>query len=270
MSSLGQLVAGVAHEINNPVSFIYGNLFPATDYMEDILGLMQLYQQHYPEPPSEIEKEIERIELDFVVEDLPRLFNSMKIGADRIRDLVKSLRIFSRLDESDLKEVELHENIDSTVMILQSRFKEKANIPAIELVKQYGKLPKVECYPGQLNQVFMHLIANAIDALEARDKKRSFEEIVANPSTCWIKTQLVNNKAVQIRIADNGIGISSDALSKIFDPFYTTKAVGSGTGLGLSISYQVVVEKHGGCLRCISEEGVGTEFVIEIPLTIKN
>jgi len=270
MSSLGQLVAGVAHEINNPVSFIYGNLFPAKDYMEDILGLIELYQQHYPEPPSEIEEEIETIELDFVIEDLPRLFNSMKIGADRIRDIVKSLRIFSRLDESDLKEVELHENIDSTLMILQSRLKEKPNRPAIELVKQYGKLPKVECYPGQLNQVFMHLISNAIDALEARDKEQSFEEIVANPSTCWINTQLVNNKAVQIRIADNGIGISSEVLSKIFDPFYTTKAVGSGTGLGLSISYQVVVEKHGGSLRCISEEGVGTEFVIEIPLTINN
>ncbi len=270
MSSLGQLVAGVAHEINNPVSFIYGNLFPATDYLEDILNLMKLYQQHYPEPPSEIEEEIERIELDFVVEDLPRLFHSMKIGADRIRDIVKSLRIFSRLDESDLKEVELHENIDSTLMILQSRLKEKPNRPAIELVKQYGKLPKVECYPGQLNQVFMHLIANAIDALEARDKGRSFEEIVANPATCWINTQLVNNKAVQIRIADNGIGISSDELSKIFDPFYTTKAVGSGTGLGLSISYQVVVEKHGGSLRCVSEEGVGTEFVIEIPLKINS
>jgi PAS domain S-box-containing protein len=270
MSSLGQLVAGVAHEINNPVSFIYGNLFPAKDYIEDLLGLIELYQQHYPEPPSEIEEEIETIELDFVVEDLPRLFNSMKIGADRIRDIVKSLRIFSRLDESDLKEVELHENIDSTLMILQSRLKEKPNRPAIELVKQYGKLPKVECYPGQLNQVFMHLIANAIDALEARDRGRSFEEIVANPSTCWVKTSPVNNKAVQIRIADNGIGISSEALSKIFDPFYTTKAVGSGTGLGLSISYQVVVEKHGGSLRCVSEEGVGTEFVIEIPLTIND
>ena len=270
MSSLGQLVAGVAHEINNPVSFIYGNLFPAKDYIEDLLGLVELYQQHYPEPPTEIEEEIERIELDFVVEDLPRLFNSMKIGADRIRDIVKSLRIFSRLDESDLKEVDLHENIDSTLMILQSRLKEKPNRPAIKLLKQYGKLPKVECYPGQLNQVFMHLIANAIDALEARDKERSFEEIVANPSTCWISTQLVNNKAVQIRIADNGIGISSEMLSKIFDPFYTTKAVGSGTGLGLSISYQVVVEKHDGSLRCISEEGVGTEFVIEIPLKINN
>ncbi len=267
MSSLGQLVAGVAHEINNPVSFIYGNLFPAKDYIDDILGLVELYQQHYPEPEPEIEEEIERIELDFLVEDLSRLFNSMKIGADRIRDIVKSLRIFSRLDESDFKEVDIHENIDSTLMILNSRLKDQPQPgrPAIEVVKQYGQLPKIECYPGQLNQVFLHLITNAIDALEERDKQRSFEEILAEPSTCWINTQLVDNKAVQIRIADNGIGISSEAVAKIFDPFYTTKAVGSGTGLGLSISYQIVVEKHGGTLRCVSEKEVGTEFAIEIP-----
>lgn len=269
MSSLGQLVAGIAHEINNPISFIYGNLFPATDYIDDLLELLELYQQHYPKNPSEIQQKIDNIELEFLLEDLPNLLKSMKAGADRIRDIVKSLRTFSRLDESDMKKVDIHENIDSTLMILQNRLKAKANYPGMKIIKQYGKLPQVECYAGQLNQVFMHLLNNAIDALDARHKQCSWEEISSEVSTIWIGTSVIEHRAVRIRIADNGIGISSEAISKIFDPFYTTKQVGSGTGLGLSISYQIVVEKHRGILRCVSEEGVGTEFIMEIPLEQK-
>lgn len=264
MSSLGQMVAGIAHEINNPVNFIFGNLNFAGDYMKDILELLELYQNTYSQPTPEIEEAIENIELEFMVEDLQKLLKSMKVGAERIREIVKSLRTFSRLDEAEIKEIEIHENLDSTLLILQNRLKSKPNRLAIEVVKEYGQLPLVECYAGPLNQVFMNIIANAIDALDERDKNRSSEEINANPSQITITT-IARENLVEISLADNGIGMSQKSIEKIFDPFYTTKPIGKGTGLGLSISYQIIVEKHGGELRCISEVGKGTEFMISIP-----
>jgi PAS domain S-box-containing protein len=264
MSSLGQMVAGIAHEINNPVNFIFGNLNFAGDYLKDILDLLELYQNTYPEPTPEIERAIESIELDFLIEDLQKLFKSMKVGAERIREIVKSLRTFSRLDEAEIKEIDIHENLDSTLLILQNRLKSKPSRPAIEVVKEYGQLPLVECYAGPLNQVFMNIIANAIDALDERDKNRTTEEINAHPSRIAITTVLRENN-LEISLVDNGIGMSKKAIDKIFDPFFTTKPIGKGTGLGLSISYQIIVEKHRGELRCISEEGKGTEFIIIIP-----
>jgi signal transduction histidine kinase len=266
MSSLGQLVAGVAHEINNPVGFIYGNLSPATEYVSDLLNLIEMYQEHYPEPVEEIEEELEAIELDFLVEDLQKLLNSMKVGAERIRDIVLSLRNFSRLDESDMKPVDIHEGIDSSLLILHARIKEKSETRGIEIVKEYGKLPQVTCYASQLNQVFMNIIVNAIDALQNnRDKERKVNEA----PTLTIRTETTDSNTVKISFADNGNGMTEEVKSKIFDPFYTTKPVGSGTGLGLSISYSVVVEKHGGSLTCNSAPGEGAEFVIEIPVQPK-
>ncbi|MGK7921622.1 MAG: AAA family ATPase [Trichodesmium sp.] len=263
MSSLGQLVAGVAHEINNPVGFIYGNLSPANEYISDLLNLIDLYQEHYPEPVEEIQDEIEDIDLEFLIQDLQKLLNSIKVGAERIRDIVISLRNFSRLDEADMKPVNIHEGIDSTLLILHTRIKEKSDRHEVEIVRNYGDLPQVICYASQINQVFMNLVANGIDALETmRDKQQEFNR----QPTITISSEVTELETVKIKISDNGIGINSEALSKIFDPFFTTKPVGVGTGLGLSISYSIVVEKHGGDLSCISEVGKGTEFVIEIPI----
>ncbi|MGG6296716.1 PAS domain-containing sensor histidine kinase [Leptolyngbya sp. AN02str] len=266
MSSLGQLVAGVAHEINNPVNFIYGNLTHADSYIQDLMNLLDLYQQHYPRPHPELSQAAEEIDLEFLVEDLPKLLASMKLGAERIQKIVLALRNFSRMDEAEVKAVNLHEGIDSTLMILHNRLKDRPNRPAINVVKDYAVLPNVLCYAGQLNQVFMNLIANAIDALDERDEERSLDEIQHHPSEITITTQLVKPNHVQIRIADNGPGIPEAAKRRLFEPFFTTKPVGKGTGLGLSISYQVVVEKHGGSLKCNSALGQGAEFLIEIPL----
>ncbi|MEG5237340.1 GAF domain-containing protein [Microcoleus sp. AT9b-C3] len=266
MSGLGQLVAGIAHEINNPVNFIYGNLNHASEYTASLLSLLELYQQQYPASSPEIDKLSEDIDLEFLLEDLPKLLSSMKVGADRIRQIVLSLRNFSRLDESQMKAVDIHEGIDSTLLILQHRLKSNADSANIVLVKEYGILPLVECYAGQLNQVFMNVIGNAIDALESH-------KLLAGPSvTPQIKISTAIGQlndtvpSAVIRISDNGTGISESMRKRIFDPFFTTKSVGKGTGLGLSISYQIVVEKHGGILKCNSELGKGTEFAIEIPL----
>ncbi|MEP0869626.1 PAS domain-containing protein [Trichocoleus desertorum AS-A10] len=267
MSSLGQLVAGVAHEINNPVNFIYGNLKHANEYTQDLLGLLQLYQQHYPHPIAAVEAEAAAIDLDFLVEDLPKLLSSMKIGAERIRQIVVSLRHFSHMDEAGMKAVNLHEGIDSTLMILQNRFKAGDGHLAIELVKNYGDIPLVECYAGQLNQVFMNILTNAIDALESQNQQRSLRDAVQNPSRICIYTERASADRVRIRIADNGPGLSPVVQQRLFDPFFTTKPVGKGTGLGMSISYQIVKEKHGGSLHCVSEIGHGAEFVIEIPIS---
>lgn len=267
MSSLGQLVAGVAHEINNPVNFIYGNLTHADEYMHDLLHLLDLYQQHYPQPHPEIQQEMEAVDIEFLSEDMPRLLSSMKVGADRIQKIVLALRNFSRMDEAEVKEVNLHEGIDSTLMILHNRLKDTPNHQGIEIIKEYGHLPLLECYAGQLNQVFMNVLSNAIDALNERDSQRSPQEIKQNPSTITIRTRKLDTQQVQISIADNGPGMPEPVRRRLFEPFFTTKPIGKGTGLGLSISYQVVVEKHFGQLECISSPGQGAEFLITLPLT---
>ena len=267
MSSLGQLVAGVAHEINNPVNFIYGNLVHASAYTQDLLNLIKIYQQEYPNPTPEVQGEIATIDLNFLIEDLPKLLDSMKVGAERICEIVGSLRNFSRIAEAEIKAVDIHEGLDSTLMILQNRLKSKSEHPGIQVIKDYGNLPRVECYAGQLNQVFMNLLANAIDAIDEQNERRMTEGIEANPSTIRVQTEVLNSKEVVIRIADNGPGITQQVKARLFDPFFTTKPVGAGTGLGLSISYQIVVEKHGGQLHCFSQLGKGTEFVIQIPLS---
>ncbi|MEG4505854.1 PAS domain S-box protein [Microcoleus sp. F6_B4] len=266
MSSLGQLVAGVAHEINNPVNFIYGNLTHANDYTQDLLHLLELYQNHYPDPVPEIQEEVENIELEFLMQDLPKLLSSMKVGADRIQQIVASLRTFSRMDEAEKKAVNIHDGIDSTLMILQHRLKAKHNHPEIQVIKEYAQLPLVECYAGQLNQVFMNILSNALDALEERDLRRSAEEIREQPSNIRIRTELSPAGKVIIRIADNGPGIPETVGTRLFDPFFTTKPVGKGTGMGLSISYQIVTDRHNGSLKCTSSPGQGTELAIEIPL----
>ncbi|MEO8891922.1 MAG: CBS domain-containing protein, partial [Coleofasciculaceae cyanobacterium] len=294
MSSLGQLVAGIAHEINNPINFVYGNIAYASQYIQDIMNLLELYQQYYPRPASAISQETERIDLDFVKTDLPKLLSSMKVGADRIRDLVLSLRNFSRLDEAAKKSVNLHDGIDSTLLILQNQLKASKGRSEITVIKEYGDLPLVDCYAGQLNQVFMNLLSNAIDALEANRMRQ--EDIPKGNSLnlapkSWIRiyTEIkdISKQENQtssfpgkmspnhlpsavIRIADNGSGMSDVVHRRLFDPFFTTKSVGKGTGLGLSISYQIVVQKHGGTIECLSVPGQGTEFIIEIPLLTKN
>ncbi len=265
MSSLGQLVAGVAHEINNPVNFIYGNINHARDYTHDLIGLIELYQQHYRVPAAAIAREIDAIDLEFLVDDLPKLLHSMQVGAERIKGIVASLRNFSRMDEAEMKAVNVRDGIDSTLTILHNRVKGSAAHPGIEVVKHYADLPPTECYAGQLNQVFMNVLSNAIDALEERDRQRSLEECQASPSRIEIQTAQRADGWIEIRIRDNGRGIPPDRLPRLFDPFYTTKPIGKGTGLGLSISYQIVTEKHGGQLECRSTLGEGTEFTIAIP-----
>ncbi|WP_392530706.1 GAF domain-containing protein [Nostoc sp. C117] len=266
MSSLGQLVAGVAHEINNPVNFIYGNINHVSEYAQDLLGILDLYLQNCPNPNPEIRDRAEEIDLEFLTEDLPKTLSSMKIGIDRIRQIVLGLRNFSRLDQAEKKPVNIHEGIDSTLLILQHRLKAKPESPAIKLVKEYTELPLVECYAGPLNQVFMNVLSNAIDALE--DYHESKSKFHSNQITIRTAVGKIegNIKSVIIRIADNGPGIPEDLKARICDPFFTTKPVGKGTGLGLSISYQIIVDKHGGVFKCDSQPGLGTEFWIEIPI----
>ncbi|MEB3826711.1 ATP-binding protein [Phormidium sp. CCY1219] len=316
MSSLGQLVAGIAHEINNPINFIHGNIAPAFDYIRDLLNIIDLYQLHYPNPPAEIAEEIEIIDLDFLAKDLQKILQSMKSGADRIRNIVRSLRVFSRLDEAEKKVVDIHENLDSTLLMLDYRLHSQPHRPSIQVIKDYGNLPQVECYPGQLNQVFINLLNNAIDAVESSVTGHSSSVTGSNNQgqmtnnqgqtpnnqpqitndqgqitndqgqitndqgqmtndqgqitndqgqmTIHIRTRVTDDKALQICIADNGIGISDKLQDKIYEPFYTTKPVGKGTGLGLAIAYQII-EKHRGTLHCNSQAGKGTEFTIEIP-----
>jgi signal transduction histidine kinase len=265
MSSLGQLVAGVAHEINNPVNFIYGNLAPASEYIHDILEVVELFRSHYPEPAPEIQAAIDDVDLDFVSADLPKLLNSMKIGADRIQKIVASLRTFSRMDEAEVKSVDLHDGIDSTLLILQNGLKGHPDRPAIEIVKDYGELPLVECHAGKLNQVFMNLISNAIDALNTALETACFSHEVP---TITIQTRLTHDDQCCIRITDNGPGIDPNHLPKIFNPFFTTKPVGKGTGLGLSISYDIVTNLHQGRLSCQSDAQRGTEFLIYLPVQL--
>ncbi len=262
MSALGQLVAGLAHEINNPVNFINGNLAPAKEHIDDLMTLIELYRECHPQAHPKIQAWMEENDLEYLQEDLPKLLSSMKLGSDRIRQLVLSLRNFSRLDESDLKAVDLHEGIESTLRILQHRLKAKPDHPTLHIIKNYEELPLVACYPSQLNQVFMNLLSNAIDALEESTQNTPQ---LTNP-TITIHTFMSHANWVNIAIADNGSGIGEEVQTKLFDPFFTTKPIGKGTGLGLAISYQIVTEKHHGKIDCHSTPGQGAEFVIQIPI----
>lgn len=266
MSSLGQMVAGVAHEINNPVNFIYGNLSHAKAYMQDLVTLINLYRQDCPEPSTKVKDQLEEIDLEFLQEDLTKLFDSLNIGAERIRELVLSLRNFSRLDESESKSADIHEGIESTLTMLSHRLKATSTRPEIEVIRAFEKLPMVDCYPSQLNQVIMNLLANAIDALDEYSEGRTVQEIQTQPNKIWIKTAVVEEQWVRIAISDNGPGMDETTRAQLFNPFFTTKPIGQGTGLGLSISYQIVVEKHGGRLLCESTVGTGTHFLVDIPI----
>jgi two-component system NtrC family sensor kinase len=266
MSALGQMVAGIAHEINNPVSFIYGNLNHIHKYTHDLLRLVQLYQRYFPNPPAEIQTERETIDLEFLEKDAIMVLQSMNIGTERIRDIVLSLRNFSRLDESEFKAVDIHEGIDNTLMILQHRFKATDKRSEIQVIRDYGNLSNIECYAGQLNQVFMNILVNAIDALEEFNSKRTCQKIRDNPCCITIRTSVVDSQWVKIAIADNGSGIPESIQKQIFNPFFTTKPVGKGTGMGMAISYQIITEKHGGKLEFFSKPGKGTEFVVQIPM----
>ncbi len=265
MSSLGLLIAGVAHEINNPVSFIHGNLAYLKDYTQDLFHLLELYQQHYPNPVAEIQQETAENDLDFLAEDLPKIMSSMSVGVDRICQIVQSLRNFSRHDDSQMKPVNLHEGIDSTLLILNHRLKGNGEMPPIQIVKEYGNLPLVECFAGPINQVFMNILSNAIDALDDPNIREDFQEMPENFRQIRICTEVTGN-VVEIKIADTGPGITEEVKQRIFDTFFTTKPVGKGTGMGLSISYQIIVERHKGELYCTSELGKGTEFVIKMPI----
>ncbi|MEH2223525.1 GAF domain-containing sensor histidine kinase [Nostoc sp.] len=268
MSSLGQLVAGVAHEINNPVNFINGNIAYATNYVRDLLELLDLYQATYPNGTDAIQEKIECIDLDFLMQDLPNLLASMQMGGERIRQIVLSLRNFSRLDEAEMKPVDIHEGIENTLLILKSRLKLTSAKFEIQVIKAYENLPPVDCYAGQLNQVFMNLLGNAIDALDETPNPiiTIQTELISRESGSSDLSQPSHADNVVIRIRDNGSGMTETTQQKLFNPFFTTKPIGKGTGLGLSISYQIVVEKHRGILKCSSELGKGSEFLIQIPV----
>ncbi|HEY9849593.1 MAG TPA: response regulator [Leptolyngbyaceae cyanobacterium] len=266
MSGLGQIAAGIAHEINNPINFISGNLDYAREYAQSLLKILHLYQEEYENPTPRILAAMDEIELDFLQKDLIKVLNSINLGTQRIQEIVKSMRIFSRLDEAEVKAVNIHEGIDSTLTILHHRLKAKPEHPEIEVVKEYGHIPPIECHAGQLNQVFMNILSNAIDSLDEYNQKRSVAEIKQIRNRIHISTKVISDNWVAIHISDNGSGVCESIQPKLFDPFFTTKPIGKGTGLGLSISYQIIVEKHGGRLYCQPASGQGIEFVIEIPI----
>ncbi|MFM7406660.1 MAG: sensor histidine kinase [Cuspidothrix sp.] len=267
MSVLGNLVADVAHEINNPIGFILGNLDPAQEYIRILLHLIDIYQELYPNPLPQIEAEIKAIELDYLREDLPKLISSIKKGTDCICEISASLRNFSRADTEQKTAFNLHTGIDNTLIILNHRLKANKKRPAIQIIKDFGDIPLLKCFPGQMNQVFMNLLANAIDALEESNIGRSIAEIKSNPNLIHIQTRLTDSKNyILVRIKDNGIGMSTETQSKIFEHLFTTKPFGQGTGLGLSIVQKIIIDKHGGVLECNSLHGQGSEFIITLPL----
>lgn len=265
MASLGNLVAGVAHEINNPIGFLNGSINNAKEYVQDFLGHLALYQKHYPNPVAEIQDNAEDLDLDFLCEDLPKLLTSMQGATDRIKSISTSLRTFSRADTEYKVSANLHEGLDSTLLILKYRLKANQFRPAIEVIKDYGEIPLIDCFPGQLNQVFMNILANAIDMFDEMTQKLSFAELENHPQQITIHTVMIDNQ-VQIWIRDNGKGMTEEIQAKIFDHLFTTKGVGKGTGLGLAIARQIVVDKHGGSLEVQSEPGQGTEFCIRLPI----
>jgi signal transduction histidine kinase len=267
MSSLGQLVAGIVHEINNPVGFIAGNIAEAKNYAQDLIHLIQLYQNKYPEPDDEIIDELEAIDFDYLQQDFPKLLKSMEEGTNRITNISQSMRTFSRADSDQKVLFNCHDGIDSTIMILRHRLKAKDNRPEIQVTKNYGDLPSIPCYPGQLNQVFMNLLANAIDALEDSNQGKSYQDIQNQPNEIVITTGYDgDNNQVKIEIHDNGIGMKPEIQEKIFDYLFTTKGVNKGTGLGLAISREIIEDKHQGSLNFTSKLGQGTRFTVTLPV----
>ncbi|MDZ7969205.1 MAG: response regulator [Nostoc sp. DedSLP03] len=262
LSTLGELIAGIGHEINNPINFISSNIPPLQEYITAVTELLLLYEQEYPNPTAKITKTIENLDLNFVLEDMGKILNSLHIGSERIRNLSSSLRSFCRSDSDAKISADLHQGIDSTLMILQHRLHANSDRPRIEVIKNYGELPQVKCYLGQMNQVFMNILANAIDALDEAIMEGKISNIIPQIK---ITTEIDSEQLVIIRIADNGIGIPERLKKRLFEPLFTTKTVGKGTGLGLSIAYQIIVEKHKGILDVNSQPGMGTEFIIKIP-----
>lgn len=270
MSSLGQLVAGITHEINNPISFISGNLDYCKEYVVYLLQLVQIYQNTYPETTPEIAQLTEAIDLDYLHQDFPKMLNSMRNGAVRIQEIMKSLRTFSHLGEVGKKSVDLQQNLDAITILLENRCQATVDDPGVEVIKNYSNLPLVECYPGLLNQALINILNNALDSLQQVDSDRTLADINAEPKTLTITTTtttIAGQLAIEIRIKDNGVGISESVKQSLFNPFFTTKAVGKGTGMGLAISYQIITEKHHGSLECISNPSIGAEFIIHLPLT---
>ncbi|MBN3959589.1 hybrid sensor histidine kinase/response regulator [Nostoc sp. NMS8] len=265
VAALGQLTAGIAHEVNNPMNFIAGNLNFVEQYVQEVVNLLHLYQKYLPDPPKEIQTAIQKSDLTFLLDDLSKIIQSMRVGTNRVTEIVSYLNNFSRHREAGKKLANLHEGLESTLLILGHRFKRNAHHPAIQLVKQYGDLPLIECFPGEINQVFMNLICNAIDAIEEKNQNKDIDTIYQNPGIIKIKTEAIGEEVI-LRVADNGSGINNADFTKIFDAFYTTKPVGKGTGLGLSIAYQIVVNNHHGKLTYESKPGEGIEFIIELPI----